>query len=273
MSNNQQIINRLKTQLYTIWGAWSQTFGQPYDFIFILASARSGSTLLAHILTSNPEIFGMGESKIRLTGMSDYRRLVGKNLFFHWRNDLPRNKGERYILDKLVHNHLLQPRDIDVLKDPRVRIIFLIREPRATLASFMRAIKTDEASATEYLVQRLTTLQQYAQNLAPDKRCLLLTYRELLHCTQPALDLLQDYLQLQHPLSEQYRVTNTTGAFGIGDKSEQIRSGRIVAPTKLPDKPLSAETLASVQAVHTQCLRILRRNCLHLAADSCPDHK
>ena len=84
----------------------------------------------------------------------------------------------------------------------------------------------DETAAANYLVQRLATLQKYAQHLAPEKHCLFLTYRELLHCTQPVLDLLQDYLQLQQPLSEHYEVTGTTGAFGVGDKSDQIRSGR-----------------------------------------------
>ncbi len=133
--NRSPLKNLLKTQIYRTWGAFSQTFREPYEYILILASARSGSTLLVHILSSNPEICGMGESKISVTSPAGYNLIAGKNMYIHWRSKMPRTGDERYILDKLVHNHLLDPQDIALLKNPRVRIVFLLREPIGTITS------------------------------------------------------------------------------------------------------------------------------------------
>jgi LPS sulfotransferase NodH len=36
-----------------------------YEFVHILSHMRSGSTLLAHLLASHPEIIGYGETHIR----------------------------------------------------------------------------------------------------------------------------------------------------------------------------------------------------------------
>ncbi len=267
----RQLSKRIKSPFFQAWGAWSHTFGQEFEHILILASARSGSTLLAHILTSNPEIMGMGESKITFANTADYRQLTGKNLYFQRRNHLPKSGQERYILDKLVHNYLLHPHDISLLNDPHVRVIFLLREPAPTINSFMRALKVDETTALDYFVGRMDILGQYAQGLADGKSAVFVNFEELLRCTAPVLNMLQDYLQLSQPLSEQYEVNRTTGAFGLGDKSENIKSGRIVSPTQSPAHNLQPQTLTSAQEAYEQCATLLNKSCRHLPPGSCKD--
>ena len=158
-------IKLAKKQLYPAWGAWAELTGRRYRKLLILASARSGSTLLAHILASNHQIFGMGEAKITYRSAGDFRRLVGKNLYFYWRKKRPLSGHERYVMDKLVHNHLLEPERVSLLAQQRVHTIFLLRKPGPTLKSFMRAVKVDQATALAYFVSRMETLAQYAQRL------------------------------------------------------------------------------------------------------------
>jgi hypothetical protein len=253
--------------MFRVWGGWLNAFHQSYNYIFLLSSARAGSTLLTHVLTSNPEIFGMGESKIALADQRAFPTLTGKNSYFHWRNDLPRSGNERYILDKLVHNRLLEPENVGLLNDSTVRVIFLLREPQATLVSYMKALKVNEASALAYFVSRMDYLAQYAEELNPDQQSLFLTYEALTKRTQPALELLEDFLDLQQPLSEQYEVTKTTGKFGVGDNSENIKSGRIVKVRKRRTESLTPRTITTAEAAYHKCVATFHQNCTHIAGD------
>jgi len=262
---------QVKNQLYRTWGTFSQTFRDPYEHILILATVRSGSTLLVHLLTSNPEICGMGESKIPLNSARDFNLITGRNMFFHWREKMPKAGDERYIMDKLVRDNLLDPQDIDLLKNPDVRIIFLLREPGATINSHMRAAEIIEQDALAYFVTRLHTLAEYARGLGR-KESVFLTYQDILECTQPAFNLLQDYLDLQQPLCENYQVTSTTGNFDVGDKSENIKSGRIVSNTNAPALQLSPATMAAAQEAYTACVKTLQQRCQHLTADQCKNN-
>ncbi|MDY7013544.1 MAG: sulfotransferase family protein, partial [Cyanobacteriota bacterium] len=51
---------------------------QPYRVLFILSHMRSGSSLLTHILNSNPEIIGYGETHLQYSSEADFKRLMLK---------------------------------------------------------------------------------------------------------------------------------------------------------------------------------------------------
>jgi len=55
---------------YTIVGR-----GQPYRILLILSHMRSGSSLLTHLLNSNPEIIGYGETHIQYASEQDFKKL------------------------------------------------------------------------------------------------------------------------------------------------------------------------------------------------------
>lgn len=261
------MFNQVKTQIFRYWGSFSHSFHRSYDYILLLSPARSGSTLLSHILTSNPEIFGMGESKIAFEDEGAFRALTGKNIYFHWRNDLPRDGNEKYVLDKQVHNYLLAPENKDLLNKPSVRTIFLLRDPQPVLHSYMKALKTDEAEALAYFVSRMDYLGQYAEGLDSDQPTFFLTYETLVEDTKPVLRLLRKFLGLENPLHEQYQVTKTTGNFGIGDKSDNIKSGRILKPHKKTAKPLTPHTQAAAWQAYERCAATLRHRCSHVASN------
>src|SRR3981081_4049252 len=95
-------------------------------YIFVIGHMRSYSSLLCHILGSNPAISGYAETHQSYFGSTDLRRLARK---------VRETKGaERlgpYILDKMLHNGLaIAP---NILQRSDIKIIFLIRPAEETI--------------------------------------------------------------------------------------------------------------------------------------------
>jgi hypothetical protein len=187
---------------------------------------RSGSSLLTHILASNPEILGYGESMTRYSAPRDFDLLALKTSFMLRR--FPLRKPERYLLDKLLHNVLLAPADMEMLISHQVRLIFLLRSPAESLASIVRSLSYTEEQAIQYYVDRLDILRQYAQCIPRGYPAAALTYRQLVYETDSVSGLLRSVLDLRVPLSEQYKLLPTTGQRGIGDFSANIKAGRVL---------------------------------------------
>ena len=217
------------------------------QFLFILGHMRSGSTLLCHLLCNSSEIVGFGETHNNYRRRSDLAKLLisvrkhtGKNPTRH-----------RYVLDKIVGGqHIL---NTAVLNDRRTRYIFLIREPRATIASIVamrRQFQNESADqslafAIEHYSERLAQLRQLAQTIDDPQRCLLVTHRQLLGETEPAFWALETFLGLTAPMCETYAVMPTAGQPGIGDPSPNIRLGKI--DRSLPRKHIALPPLIEQQ--------------------------
>lgn len=244
-----------------------------HDFIFMLAMPRSGSTLLTHILDSSDSIVSIGETKTAYESERDLIRMVGKLRAMQWRHKLEREKHTRYFMEKVVHNRLLLPEHLGFLKDDRYKVIFLIREPVGVAKSLIRVMDNmDEEGALKLYIRRATALKKQATILGVDKECVVIDYGELLQCTRPVLSLLENYLELPDPLDENYRVTPITGRFNLGDKSEEIASGRIVrskSKSDPSDHNFPADLLAEAQAVYQDSLAAMRAVGLHVQAADC----
>jgi hypothetical protein len=138
------------------------------------------------------------------------------------------------------------------LRHPRVRLLFLIREPAASLRSVVSLTKTfyeawPVAKATNYYVQRLSTLARYAEMLPPEGRALALTYQDLTDNTPATFARLQAFLGRDTGFSEHYDLQEFTGK--RGDPSENIRTGRIVrdratAPVEIPPAEIERASVA-----------------------------
>ena len=88
---------------------------------------RSGSSLFSHILNSNPQIIGYGETHINYDSVANFKDLQFK---VYWQlKDV--SMTHRYILDKILHNHKIT--DSTILKTSYLSNIFLIREPLGTI--------------------------------------------------------------------------------------------------------------------------------------------
>jgi hypothetical protein len=262
----------LKEFSYHAAGSAAMLTSSSTDYIFMLAMARSGSTLLAHILTSNPSIIGMGETKSEVKSTRSLLRITGRVRLLNWRYGDASGENYRYILDKLVHNELLDPANVSLLKDDRFRIIFLVREPQATIRSLLRVFPHyTEERATNFYIERSKMLREYMRILSPEKECLGLTYRQLIDCTQPALRLMENHLDLTIPLEEQYRTSDVTGKFHLGDKSEKIQAGKIIRNQSAQKEQvsISADLLARTEEEFASYLVDMENCCVTLNPGEC----
>lgn len=255
----------IKNLGFSIMGATEMVTRGTNEFIFILAMPRSGSTLLTHILTSNPDIDGIGETKMKPTSFAGLQRIVGKTRYLLKQFGIPTEDNSRYILDKLVHNELLAPDDISYLEGDQFKIIFLIRNPQDTIQSLLKAMKTKKIDiAIRTYEKRARKLSQYVQQLGPQKTCLFLTYDQIINCTGPVFAAIEQYLEISQALSEDYKTTEATGKFALGDNSKNIQSGKIMRQKneKMYRAPIPAEKLKTAQLEFEACKIAMEQYCL-----------
>ena len=229
----------------------------PYQYLFILSHMRSGSSLFSHILNSNPQIIGYGETHINYDSVANFKDLQFK---VYWQlKDI--SMTHRYILDKILHNHKIT--DSTILKTSNLSNIFLIREPLGTISSIF-GIKPhwSEQKAVDYYCQRLECLVNYAKIIDNPSHCLLITYEQLLNNSDQIFQQLQQFLKTKQGFSGTYQVLRTTGMRGIGDSSENIKAGRIIKPKKSNHFSLSEKAIARTKAVFAHCKQELEQRCM-----------
>jgi hypothetical protein len=228
----------------------------PHRCIFLLSHMRSGSTLLVHLLISNPAICGYGETHLTYSSRKDLDALIC-HVLFKRRVFLPGK--ERFVLDKILHNHLLDLEHLEFVCSEDVFVIFLIREPLGSISSAIKNLDYSEHQALRYYINRLSMLERSARKLAQVRPYVFVTYEQLLSQTDRVFRRLQRYLMLQQPLSERYEVLPTTGTRGMGDFSKNITTGRIVR-----DNRRTREVRISSEALE-QGLKVFNRCCATLA--------
>jgi Sulfotransferase family len=228
---------RMVSELYLVLSR------REYRYIFILGHMRSGSTLLAHILASHPDIAGAGEMHVSYRTPTDLPTLVLKTSEFLRRPIL----RETYIVDQINHAYVT---DDILLSDQVYRCIILIREPEATLKSMLN-LSIQENAALEVYVNRLETLTQYGLLLR--ERALLVEYDDLIDHTEETLAALTGFLGLNSPLTPDYATHRMTARVaGYGDRSSNIKRGRIVR-TPNHEVTLSKGTLIAAVPVFRKC--------------------
>jgi len=242
--------------------AWNFQWHEPPRKLFMLSHMRSGSSLLTHILNTNPEILGFGETCTRYASANDFYQLMTE---VHWTLRQFRC-SEKYILDKLLHDYLLLNEQL--LTSEQVYLIFLIREPQGSLASLLKLFPhRTEDFALNYYTSRLSTLEHYAQLVNDKKRALLLTYTQLCNQSELVFSTLQDFLKVQHPFSQEYELLRTTGRKFVGDPSPNIQAGKILKKTKSSATPIQPDLLEKGMKAFNQCYAKLSKYCVSLEAE------
>lgn len=228
----------------------------PYKVLFILSHMRSGSSLLTHLLVSNPEIIGYGETHLEYTDERDFKALIFR-LYWRFRE---MNMNHTYLLDKVLHDQKFM--DSDFLRSDRIRSVFLLREPKRTLASILD-IKPhhNEEQALEYYVNRLAALESYAKVINSKEKTLFITHDQILHQSSSVFESLQNHLQTRVGFSEEYKVLKTTGTRGIGDSSENIKAGRIIKQARKLEIPLSDRVVDKARSAFDRCHETLSNYC------------
>ncbi len=209
------------------------TYGLPSEprssgrFVFVVSHMRSYSSLLCHILGSHPEISGYAEAQLSYLTSTDLRQLARMV-----RGMTERSTPGRYVLDKILHNHLeIAPA---ILSRPDVKVIFLVRRAEETITSILHMYQamgysgpfSEPERVLDYYVTRLGRIQAYSEQLA--RGALLIAAECLIADTAATLATLSQWLNLGTPLSPVYRTFKFTGKSGFGDPSPNIMAGKIV---------------------------------------------
>jgi Sulfotransferase family len=231
-----------------------RSFGvPPASPILILGHMRSGSTLLLHILLTTPEVIGCGERNAAYRSREDFDKL---EIAARVAQRAPFRKV-RYTVDQINHDRFTPAPEL--LRDERVRCIFLIRDPRETIQSLVDlTTKFYEAwtvqQAVDYYVRRLESLTSYAAVL--QDRHEALTYNDLVGNTSTVLRRLESSLGLEGKLREDYSIQKFTGK--RGDPSEAIQLGRIVRNQKMSSIQIPNVEMDRALEAYQACARAIR---------------
>ena len=220
---------------------------QPFRILLILSHMRSGSSLLTHILSSNPEVIGYGETDIKYYSDADIKELICRVYTKTSANFTPLKIFEAfkmdhtYVLDKLLHGNL---QNQEILKSDLVYPIVLLREPERTLQSILDLRKEwTEERALSYYTGRLKSSIDYVKSSPASKPFFFVTYQQIVHETESVLCALKNFLETKHEFSEQYLIQKTTGQPWIGDPVGHIKAGKIVREARPLETHVSPEVI------------------------------
>jgi len=197
--------------------------------IFIMAHMRSGSSLLEHILSSNPEILGAGEqSRTYFTNLD-----LKKGELFIKRLNNRIFKGSKYVTDQVLHNQFTP--NIDLFRSNEIKAVILIRNPEETISSIENLngpygiSENNDFCSLEYYTQRLEYLVNLSRQI-PHGNQIFITYEELVTNPENTLKKITLFLELKTVLNKEYNIKATTGKFG--DTSKNIKEGTIINAKK-----------------------------------------
>lgn len=242
---------------------------EPYKFIFILSHMRSGSSLLTHILISNPAVIGFGESHIKYNSEADFNKLMMK-VYYQYQNfsQFPEHltrlrMNQTYVLDKILHNQKIVNEKLINLAS--ISVIFLVREPARALASLLD-LKShwNQKNAFDYYNDRLRKLVEYAEQINNPQRSLFITHDQLLNQTEVTLNKLQQFLQTKQPFSEEYELTRSTGQKHVGDHKGNIKAGKIIRQKRKLNHQIEENLLTESRHHYQQCCQTLAKLCTNI---------
>ena len=236
----KRAIKQLTKQVMS-WGYTLQRRGMVQKKVILLGHMRCGSSLMVHILASNPEIAGDGETHFSYCAASDLEKLAS-NVYFNVRRFRP----VKLVLDKILHDEYIVKDEI--LNAECCTFPIMAREALSSVSSMVttlpgRFLKSNPSVeellpiAADYYRRRLDTLCRYAEILARRGKCWYFTYEDLLAHTGRVFRMLELCLELRYPLNEHYAIGPKTGIHGYGDPSANIKRGyidRTVVRTPLP---------------------------------------
>lgn len=231
---------------------------RPKRYLFVQSHMRSYSSLLCHILNSNPDVAGYVETHRSYSDRMDLWRL--KHMVFMTSGA---ETGGQYVLDKVLHNRS----EIDplLLRRDNVYVIFSLREPVRTIQSTVamaRSLnpadwKSDVAQVARYYAKRVNHLRRLA--LLEYRHATYVDAEDLVSDTARVLQNLTQFLDLQLPLSAEYQTSKLTGVPLYGDPGKYIGAGTIVRDRQqYTDIEVRQEDLDPALEAYNEALAVLR---------------
>jgi len=235
--------------------------GRHYQYIFLLAHMRSGSTLLSHILGGNPEFDGSGESHLTYRTAADLPKLAVA--ICQRERKLSPKAGAKYLVDQINYNEFLTD---EVLASPLIpRFVFLIRPPGPSLESMMSRFKWPENIAYDYYRERLKMLIRYSQLV--HERSILIEYDNLVDRSEETLAALTNFIGVREPFRPSFEATKATAR--SADPSDNMWSGKIIR-TKSHRIDISKGLLDEATGAFWQCRDQILRAGVKPAKETAP---
>lgn len=228
-------------------------------YLFIFSHMRSRSSVLSHILGSNPGICGYRELHKSYINRRD---LV--NLRIQLSRELRTNIDNKYLFDKILHNNCLLDPKIFKLAQPKV--LFLLREPQGTIQSITNYMgyfrgKTKYQNPQEglnYYCARLAFIEKYARKIDCDS--FFLDSDDIINEPDTVLEKLSNWLQLDVPLDKNYQTFQKTGKAGHGDASPAIQTGTIQKKSQSLEVEIPQEIVEQGKVSYQSCKDAILKN-------------
>ena len=210
--------------------------------VFLFSHMRSRSSLLSHIIGSHPDISGYYEFQQHYFSK---KSMLKQKLSHAWHEKFD-VKNSKYMFDKILHNDIIV--DDNVLLNPNNFFIFMLRSPNSTIPSMLEMGKRKGESSPfnklehceKYYFERLKKLQSLASSIKHSFH--YINAETIVNQPEETLKNLSLYLELNLPLSQEYKLMNKTGKASFGDTSRNINSGKILKSTNsLPNAYLNSE--------------------------------
>ena len=229
-------------------------------FLFIFSHMRSRSSLLSHILGSNPGICGYSEL---------HKNYNGRVNLFALRGALSQEHGQslqdKFLLDKLLFNREVSDAIIEEIKP---KVVLLLRKPGDSMRSLIEMGRStridwhrDPEAVSSYYNASMAWLQGYAERLRGNY--FFIESDSLIDDTQGILGQLTDWLDLDERLTENYRIFKNSGKAWHGDPSPNIRTGFVRKTKKHTDIELPAPLLDQAELSYVICKDRLSRLTTH----------
>lgn len=192
--------------------------------IFLLSHMRAYTSLLGHIMGSNPQVCGYYEMHI---GYHSWKSLIRQKLLYF--QDEAAKPDLTYMFDKVLHND--HDVAVHLLDLPRVKTLFALRHPAQTIPSILNLYRTVDPSheynsaefSTNYYIGRLLELERLASTM--QNAFFYFDAEAVKEDTRHTLAQLSDWLELATPLQPEYELQKKTSAERAGDASPRLRAG------------------------------------------------
>ena len=228
-------------------------------YLFLLSHMRSRSSVLSHVLGSNPGICGYSELH---SSYINYIDLVNMRIKLY--KDLECKLKHQYLFDKILQNrHVVSNRILEITNP---KIIFLLRNSESTIKSIINMAQITGArwcekpeDALEYYCSRLLCLEKYANEIKGNY--FFIESDDLVDNTDHVLDDLSKWLSLHNPLEKSYSTFSNTGKPGFGDPLHNIKSGVIKKTESYKDIDVPLEILQKGNASYERCKSNILKHC------------
>lgn len=226
---------------------------------------RSRSSVLSHILGSNPEICGYSELHLFYKNMIMLKKMKEELSSEHILSK------KQYLFDKILHNFDFSD---EIFTATNSKFIFLLRKPESSFKSiinmgYLTGVDwyKDPKQVVNYYISRLEGLEKLSEK-AKDNY-FFLESDDLIENTETTLHNLSNWLMLKQPLNTEYTIFKNTGKPKFGDPSDKIKSGKIIKTEEHKDIVLPQEILQQGQIYYEKCKKILSSNAINCMKKRC----